>query len=65
MCICMALVEQLRDNGWYVVYAACCHVALILAIMLIYTTFKNIFFCCLCPFRLLFLIFFCNLVPIN
>ena len=61
----MAHVGQLRDNGWYVVYAACCHVALIFAIMLIYTTFKNIFVVVDVHFFLLFLIFFCNLVPIN
>ena len=30
---CMALVEQLGDDSWSVVCAACCHMALVFAIM--------------------------------
>ena len=29
----MALVEQLGDDSWSVVCAACCHMALVFAIM--------------------------------
>ena len=33
---CMALVEQLGDDSWSVVCAACCHMALVFAIMHLY-----------------------------
>ena len=50
---CMALVEQLGDDSWSVVCAACCHMALVFAIMHL----CNIYFIlyCVCPF--LFYIF--------
>ena len=32
----MAVVEQLGDDSWWVVCAACCHTALIFAIMYFY-----------------------------
>ena len=32
----MALVEQLGDDGWQVVCAACCRMALVFAIMHLY-----------------------------
>ena len=37
---CMALVEQLGDDSWSVVCAACCHVALVFDIMHSYNIFK-------------------------
>ena len=36
---CMALVEQLGDDSWYVVCAACCHMALVFAVMHLYNIF--------------------------
>ena len=36
---CMALVEQLGDDSWSVVCAACCHMALVFAIMHLYNSF--------------------------
>ena len=57
---CMALVEQLGDDSWSVVCAACCHMELVFAIMHLYNILKfyivsvNSFF-----------IFFFNLVLIN
>ena len=36
----MALVEQLGDDSWSVLYAACCHMALVLPLC-IYITFFN------------------------
>ena len=42
----MALVEQLGDDSWSVVCAACCRVALVFAIMHLYVVvFLNIYFC--------------------
>ena len=35
----MALVEQLRDDSWSVVCAACCHMALVFAVMHLYNNF--------------------------
>ena len=35
----MALVEQLGDDSWSVVCAACCHMALVFAIMHLYNIF--------------------------
>ena len=40
----MALVEQLGDDSWSVVCEACCHMALVFAIMHLY----NIFYFILC-----------------
>ena len=56
----MALVEHLGYNSWQVVCAACCHMVLVFAIIIlcIYVTF----FIFYCPF--LFMFFFC-LVLIN
>ena len=36
---CMALVEQLGNDSWSVVCAACCHMALVFAIMHLYNIF--------------------------
>ena len=36
----MALVEQLGDDSWSVVCAACCHMALVFAIMHLYNILK-------------------------
>ena len=36
----MALVEQLGDDSWSVVCAACCHMALVFATM--HTVYNNI-----------------------
>ena len=36
----MALVEQLGDDSWSVVRAACCHMVLVFAIMHLYNIFK-------------------------
>ena len=44
----MALVKQLGDGGQLVVCAACCHVALVFAIMHLYACFFVLF--CFCPF---------------
>ena len=35
----MALVEQLGDDNWSVVWAACCHMALLFAIMRLCNSF--------------------------
>ena len=43
----MALVKQLRDDNWSVVCAACCHMALVFAIMQLYIFFKSNFILCL------------------
>ena len=57
---CMALVEQLGDDSWQGVCAACCRMALVFAIMHLYSIFK---------FYIVsvhsFFIFFFNLVSIN
>ena len=45
----MVLVEQLGDDSWSVVCAACCHMALIFAIMHLY---KKNFLYCVCQFLL-------------
>ena len=56
----MALVEQLGDDSWSVVCAACCRMALLFAIMHLYNIFS---------FYIVsvhsFSIFFYNLVSIN
>ena len=38
----MALIEQLGDDSWLVVCAACCHMALVFAIMHLYNIFNFI-----------------------
>ena len=43
---CMALVEQLGDNSWWVVCAACCHMVLVFTIMHLYNVNKQL----CCPF---------------
>ena len=53
----MALVEQLGDDSWQVVCAACCHMALVFAIMHIYNFYFMYTSCwvvvlwcvCVCP----------------
>ena len=35
----MALVEQLGDDGWYVVCAACCRTTLVFAVVLFFLFF--------------------------
>ena len=55
----MALVEQLGDDSWSVVCAACCHMALVFAIMHLY---KKIFY--IASGHSFFILFF-NLVLIN
>ena len=42
----MALVEQLGDDSWLVVCAACCHMARVFTITHIYIC-KNFFILCL------------------
>ena len=51
---CMAPVQQLGEVSWSVVCAACCHMALVLAVMHLY----NQFFICFCPFLSFFFSFF-------
>ena len=53
----MALVEQLGDDSWWVVCAACCHMALVFAIMHLY----NIFLFYIVSVHSFFILFF-NLV---
>ena len=45
----MALVEQLGDDHWWVVCAACCHMALVFAVMHLYNIF-NVILCRSVPF---------------
>ena len=40
----MALVQQLGDDSWYVVGAACYHMALVFAVMHYYDVFLSFFF---------------------
>ena len=56
----MALVEQLGDDSWSVVCAACCHMALVFAIMHL----CNIFLFYIASVNSFFIIFF-NLVLID
>ena len=56
----MALVEQLGDGSWYMVCAACCHMALVFAIMCLH----NIFLFYIVSVHSFFIFFF-NLVLIN
>ena len=44
----MAIVEQLGDDSWWVVCAACCHMVLVFAIMHLYNIFLILY--CDCPF---------------
>ena len=46
----MVLVEQLGDNSWRVVCAACCHKALVFAIMHLYNFFFLNILYCVCAF---------------
>ena len=57
----MALVEQLEDDSWYLVGGicllfvrprACCHIALVFAIMHLYNIFLILY--CVCPFLFLY-----------
>ena len=50
----MALVEQLGDDSWCVVCAACCHMALVFAIMHLYI--KKFYI--VCPFHFYIIKFF-------
>ena len=45
----MAPVQQLGEVSWSVVCAACCHMALVFAVMHLYNVFF-IFFYCFCSF---------------
>ena len=56
----MASVEQLRDDSWYMVCAALCHMALVFAIKHLY----NIFLFCIIFIHSFFILFF-NLILIN
>ena len=57
---CMALVEQLGDDSWQVVCAACCHMTLVFAIMHLYNILKFYMVSVHSSF-----IFFFNLILIN
>ena len=57
----MALVEQLGGDSWWVVCAACCHMALVFAILHLYKT--KLFFVFVSVHS--FFIFFFSLIIIN
>ena len=46
----MALVEQLGDDSWYVVCAACCLMALAFVIKHLHNVFLNFVLCSSIPF---------------
>ena len=58
---CMTPVQQLGEVSWSVVLAACCHMALVCAVMRIYNIFQSF----IASVHSFFILFFLNLVLIN
>ena len=58
----MAPVQQLGEDSWSVVCAACCHMTLVFAVMHLYNILEFFLLLLSIPF---FILFFLNLVLIN